>query len=44
MAKHRLPGLTDELMKKGKHFILIRNPLQIMVCAGNILFCFYGVV
>lgn len=30
MAKHRLPGLTDELMKKGKHFLLIRNPLQIL--------------
>ncbi|GAB4855514.1 hypothetical protein Ancab_024133 [Ancistrocladus abbreviatus] len=30
MAKHRVPGLTDDLMKKGKHFILIRNPLDIL--------------
>ncbi|XP_010278907.1 PREDICTED: branched-chain-amino-acid aminotransferase-like protein 1 isoform X2 [Nelumbo nucifera] len=30
MAKQRVPGLTDELMKKGKHFILIRNPLDIL--------------
>lgn len=31
MAKQRVPGLTNELMKKGKHFILIRNPLDILV-------------
>uniref|UniRef100_A0A5B7BNX2 Putative branched-chain-amino-acid aminotransferase-like protein 1 n=1 Tax=Davidia involucrata TaxID=16924 RepID=A0A5B7BNX2_DAVIN len=30
MAKQRVPGLTDELMKKGKHFILIRSPLDIL--------------
>ncbi|XP_020553150.1 branched-chain-amino-acid aminotransferase-like protein 2 isoform X2 [Sesamum indicum] len=30
MASHRLPGLTDELMKKGKHCILIRNPLDVL--------------
>lgn len=30
MAKQHLPGLTDELMKRGKHFILIRNPLEIL--------------
>ncbi|CAA2988324.1 branched-chain-amino-acid aminotransferase 1 [Olea europaea subsp. europaea] len=30
IAKQRLPGLTDELLKKGKHFILIRNPLNIL--------------
>ncbi|CAN6452789.1 unnamed protein product [Victoria cruziana] len=30
MAKHRLPGLPSELMKNGKHFILIRNPLHIL--------------
>ncbi|KAE9593670.1 hypothetical protein Lal_00036349 [Lupinus albus] len=30
MSKQRLQGLTDELMKKGKHFILIRNPLDIL--------------
>ncbi|KAK9735398.1 hypothetical protein RND81_04G203500 [Saponaria officinalis] len=30
MAKQRLPGLPDELMKRGKHIILIRNPLDIL--------------
>ncbi|RZS07523.1 hypothetical protein BHM03_00038372 [Ensete ventricosum] len=31
MAKQRLPNLSNDLMKKGKHFILIRNPLNILV-------------
>lgn len=26
-----MPGLPNDLMKKGKHFILIRNPLDILV-------------
>ncbi|XP_020589367.1 branched-chain-amino-acid aminotransferase-like protein 1 isoform X2 [Phalaenopsis equestris] len=30
MAKQRLPNLSDDLMKRGKHFILIRNPLNIL--------------
>lgn len=30
MAKQRLPNITNDLMKKGKHFILIRNPLKIL--------------
>ncbi|XP_072976056.1 branched-chain-amino-acid aminotransferase-like protein 2 isoform X1 [Typha angustifolia] len=30
MAKQCLPNLTSDLMKKGKHFILIRNPLNIL--------------
>ncbi|KAJ4719299.1 Branched-chain-amino-acid aminotransferase-like protein [Melia azedarach] len=30
MAKHRVPGLPDRFMKKGKHIILIRNPLDIL--------------
>ncbi|KAJ0603874.1 putative branched-chain-amino-acid transaminase [Helianthus annuus] len=30
ISKQRLPGLSDELIKKGKHFILIRNPLDIL--------------
>ncbi|KAK9146072.1 hypothetical protein Sjap_005975 [Stephania japonica] len=30
MSKQMVPGLTDDLMKKGKHFILIRNPLDIL--------------
>ncbi|KAL7616844.1 hypothetical protein Lser_V15G00943 [Lactuca serriola] len=28
IAKVRLPGLSDDLTKKGKHFILIRNPID----------------
>lgn len=28
IAKERLPGLSDDLTKKGKHFILIRNPID----------------
>ncbi|MED6222307.1 hypothetical protein PIB30_063100 [Stylosanthes scabra] len=30
IAKQRTQGLTNDLMKKGKHFILIRNPLDIL--------------
>lgn len=30
IAKQRLPGLPAGLIKKGKHFILIRNPLDIL--------------
>ncbi|XP_059648552.1 branched-chain-amino-acid aminotransferase-like protein 1 isoform X1 [Cornus florida] len=30
IAKQHIPGLTDELMNKGKHIILIRNPLEIL--------------
>ncbi|XP_021899005.1 branched-chain-amino-acid aminotransferase-like protein 1 [Carica papaya] len=30
IAKQRVPGLPNDLMKKGKHFILIRNPLHIL--------------
>ncbi|XP_057963387.1 branched-chain-amino-acid aminotransferase-like protein 1 isoform X2 [Malania oleifera] len=30
MAKHRVTGLTNDLVKKAKHFILIRNPLDIL--------------
>ncbi|KAF0913586.1 hypothetical protein E2562_023300 [Oryza meyeriana var. granulata] len=30
IAKQRLPNLSSDLMKKGKHFILIRNPLNIL--------------
>lgn len=36
ISKQRVPGLSDELIKKGKHFILIRNPLEILVS------CFYN--
>ncbi|KAK9293315.1 hypothetical protein L1049_021307 [Liquidambar formosana] len=37
MAKQRVPGLTNELMKKGKHFILIRNPLDILPSFTKVL-------
>ncbi|XP_027353433.1 branched-chain-amino-acid aminotransferase-like protein 2 isoform X2 [Abrus precatorius] len=30
ISKQRIQGLSDDLMKKGKHFILIRNPLDIL--------------
>ncbi|KAE8010159.1 hypothetical protein FH972_006549 [Carpinus fangiana] len=30
IAKQRVCGLPSDLMKKGKHFILIRNPLDIL--------------
>jgi hypothetical protein len=30
ISKQRLPNLSSDLMKKGKHFILIRNPLNIL--------------
>ncbi|RZC81281.1 hypothetical protein C5167_043883 [Papaver somniferum] len=30
IGKQRVPGLSSDLMKKGKHFILIRNPLNIL--------------
>ncbi|WCJ43194.1 D-aminoacid aminotransferase-like PLP-dependent enzymes superfamily protein [Euphorbia peplus] len=30
ISKQRLPGLPSDLMQKGKHFILIRNPLDIL--------------
>ncbi|KAL0387732.1 UNVERIFIED_CONTAM: Branched-chain-amino-acid aminotransferase-like protein 1, partial [Sesamum radiatum] len=37
MASHRLPGLTDELMKKGKHCILIRNPLDVLTSYNKVI-------
>ncbi|KAL8261148.1 hypothetical protein R6Q59_025197 [Mikania micrantha] len=30
ISKQRLPDLSDDITKKGKHFILIRNPLDIL--------------
>ncbi|KAJ4848630.1 hypothetical protein Tsubulata_036278 [Turnera subulata] len=35
IAKYRLPGLPDDLLKKGKHFILLRNPLNILPSLGR---------
>ncbi|KAJ7973388.1 Branched-chain-amino-acid aminotransferase-like protein [Quillaja saponaria] len=37
MSKQRVPGLTSDLMKKGKHFILIRNPLDILPSFDKVL-------
>lgn len=37
IAKQRLPNLTNDLMKKGKHFILIRNPLNILPSFGKVV-------
>ncbi|GER46299.1 amino acid aminotransferase family protein [Striga asiatica] len=31
MASQHLYGLTDDLMKKGKHFILMRNPFDVLI-------------
>ena len=40
IAKERLYGLPNDLMKKGKHFILIRNPIDILVrCLCNLFIC-----
>ncbi|KAJ6817048.1 branched-chain-amino-acid aminotransferase-like protein 2 isoform X1 [Iris pallida] len=37
MAKQRVPNLTNDLMKKGKHFILIRNPLNILTSFDKVV-------
>ncbi|KAL8061838.1 hypothetical protein ABFX02_02G109600 [Erythranthe guttata] len=37
IASQRLPGLTDELMKKGKHCILIRNPLDVLTSYDKVV-------
>ncbi|RYR52514.1 hypothetical protein Ahy_A06g027425 isoform B [Arachis hypogaea] len=37
IAKQRVQGLTNDLMKKGKHFILIRNPLDILPSFGKVV-------
>jgi hypothetical protein len=31
IAKQRLPSLAKDMIKKGKHFILIRSPLDVLV-------------
>ncbi|XP_020986066.1 branched-chain-amino-acid aminotransferase-like protein 2 isoform X3 [Arachis duranensis] len=35
MSKQKVLGLTEDLMKNGKHFILIRNPLDILSSFDN---------
>jgi hypothetical protein len=44
ISKQRLLGLPSELMSEGKHFILIRNPLNILVSFSNslLVLCFRG--
>ncbi|KAK2984086.1 hypothetical protein RJ640_028550 [Escallonia rubra] len=37
IAKQRVTGLTNDLMKKGKHFILIRNPIDILPSFGKVV-------
>ncbi|MBA0783261.1 hypothetical protein Gotri_001008, partial [Gossypium trilobum] len=36
IAKQRVPGLPNDLLQKGKHFILIQNPLNILVSYVNL--------
>ncbi|MED6198883.1 hypothetical protein PIB30_070768 [Stylosanthes scabra] len=35
ISKHKVLGLSEDLMKNGKHFILIRNPLDILSSFEN---------
>ncbi|GFP93225.1 branched-chain-amino-acid aminotransferase-like protein 2 [Phtheirospermum japonicum] len=37
MASHRLHGLVDDLMKKGKHFILMRNPFDVLTSYDKVV-------
>lgn len=37
IAKQRVTGLPDDLLRKGKHIILIRNPLDVMQSFGKIV-------
>ncbi|KAL6514889.1 hypothetical protein OROGR_020468 [Orobanche gracilis] len=37
MASQCLIGLTDDLMKKGKHFILMRNPFDVLTSYDKIV-------
>ncbi|KAL1536236.1 branched-chain-amino-acid aminotransferase-like protein 1 [Salvia divinorum] len=36
IASQRLPGLTSDLMKRGKHCILIRNPLDVLTSYSKV--------
>ncbi|CAA6663569.1 unnamed protein product [Spirodela intermedia] len=38
MAKQRLPSLSNDMMKKGKHFILIRSPFKSWYCLCTFYF------
>ncbi|XP_050384078.1 branched-chain-amino-acid aminotransferase-like protein 1 [Argentina anserina] len=37
IAKQRVPGLPSDLMNKGKHLILTRNPLDILPSFGKVV-------
>ncbi|KAH6814839.1 D-aminoacid aminotransferase-like PLP-dependent enzymes superfamily protein [Perilla frutescens var. frutescens] len=37
MASQHLPGLPDDLMKTGKHCILIRNPLDVLTSYDKVI-------
>ncbi|GAU25534.1 hypothetical protein TSUD_38920 [Trifolium subterraneum] len=37
ISKQRVLGLPDDLLKKGKHFILIRTPLDILPLFGKVV-------
>ncbi|CAO2836770.1 unnamed protein product [Amaranthus hypochondriacus] len=37
MSKQRLPKLPEDLMKKGKHFILIRNPMDVLASFDKVV-------
>jgi len=47
ISKQRLPdlpglsGFPEDLMKKGKHFILIRNPFDILVTPTSFISGYY---
>ncbi|ERN12401.1 hypothetical protein AMTR_s00025p00125190 [Amborella trichopoda] len=36
MAKFHLPGLPSDLMKKGKHFLIIRNPIDVLASFNKV--------
>ncbi|MCH81695.1 branched-chain-amino-acid aminotransferase-like protein 2, partial [Trifolium medium] len=37
ISKQKVLGLPEDLMKKGKHFILIRNPLDLLPSFGKVV-------
>ncbi|KAG6394817.1 hypothetical protein SASPL_145407 [Salvia splendens] len=44
IASQRLPGLTSDLMKRGKHCILIRNPLDVLTSYDKVSPPSFGVL
>ncbi|XP_048136240.1 branched-chain-amino-acid aminotransferase-like protein 1 [Rhodamnia argentea] len=37
IAKQRVPGISNDLMKQGKHFILIRHPMDVLASFGKVV-------